>query len=151
MGYDFDTDRNYNFENSVSMIIELGKTCFSPGEILNGGIILKPKESSLLKYLETPIATLYLTEHAYYTYSESEYNPRTGRNEYVSKVAEEYYPTIPIFSLDLIFKLIFFNIKGVNGRYLVEKFINSILPFDGHLLSSIIISSFFLLLLSFFE
>lgn len=94
MGYDFDTDRNYNFENSVSMIIELGKTCFSPGEILNGGIILKPKESSLLKYLETPIATLYLTEHAYYTYSESEYNPRTGRNEYVSKVAEEYYPIL---------------------------------------------------------
>ena len=96
MGYDFDTDKNYNFENSISMKIELGKTCYSPGEYLSGGIILKPKESSLLQYLQSPIATLYITEHAYYTYGSNEYNPRTGRNEYVNKTAEEHIPILNI-------------------------------------------------------
>ena len=96
MGYDFDTDKKYNYENSIAMKVELGKTCFSPGEYLNGGILLIQKQSSLIKYLQTPNATLYLTEHAYYTYSENEYNPRTGKQEYVTKVAEEFIPLLNI-------------------------------------------------------
>ena len=89
MGYDFESDKKYNVEKNVSMTIELGKTCYSPGEYLNGTITLRPKEGLQNPLLSSPYATLYLTEYFYYTFSEDEYNPRTKRNEYVSKVAEE--------------------------------------------------------------
>jgi len=36
-------DKNYNYEATVSMTLDTGKTCFSPGEYVNGSISLKPK------------------------------------------------------------------------------------------------------------
>ena len=96
MGYDFETDTKYNVEKSVSMTIELNKTCYSPGEYVNGTIILKPKEGLQNTLLTSPFATLYLTEYFYYTYLEDEFNPKTGRKELNSKVAEENVPLLEI-------------------------------------------------------
>ena len=100
MGYDFEADKQYNFETSVSMILELNKTCFTPGEYINGTITLRPKEGDSPPFLQDPRATLYLTEYAYYTYMENEIDPRTNQSTFVSKVAEE---NIPLLSIPLDF------------------------------------------------
>ena len=100
MGYDFEADKQYNFETSVSMILELNKTCFTPGEYINGTITLRPKEGDSTPFLQDPRATLYLTEYAYYTYMENEIDPRTNQTHFVSKAAEE---NIPLLSIPLDF------------------------------------------------
>ena len=69
-GYDFENDKNFNYENSISMRIELGKTCFSPGEYVKGGIILKPKPGNILEYLQNPTAYLSIIEDSKYTWKE---------------------------------------------------------------------------------
>jgi len=86
-GYDFENDKNFNYENSISMRIELGKTCFSPGEYVKGGIILKPKPGNTLEYLQNPTAYLSIIEDAKYTYMAEE-KTNKGR-EYVTKTAKE--------------------------------------------------------------
>ena len=65
MGYDFESDQQYNFETSVTMIVELNKTCFAPGEYVNGTITVKPKDQNAPPFILDPRATLYLTEYAY--------------------------------------------------------------------------------------
>ena len=72
LGYDFETDREYNFENSIAMRVELGKTCFSPGEYVKGGIILEPKIGNTFQYLQSPNAYLSITEDCLYKYSAQE-------------------------------------------------------------------------------
>ncbi len=89
MGYDFETDKTYNFEKDVSMTIETEKTCYFPGEFVNGKIILKPKEGISNTLLSYPNATFYLMETFHYTYTENEYVARKGRKEFVTKTAEE--------------------------------------------------------------
>ena len=100
LGYDFELDKEYNFENSISMSIELGKTCFSPGELVKGGIILKPKSGNVLNYLQTPSAFLSITENALYTYTEEERDPHSNTRRYVTKSAKEKIPILNI-PLDL--------------------------------------------------
>ena len=87
IGYDFENDKNFNFENSISMTIELGKTCFSPGEYVKGGIILKPKPGNTLEYLQNPTAYLSITEEAKYTYTVQE--THHGNKTSVTKTAKE--------------------------------------------------------------
>ena len=100
MGYDFEADKQYNYETSISMYVELNKTCYAPGEYVNGTITLKPKDGNIPPILQDPRATLYLTEYAYYTYMETEVDPRTNESHFVNKVAEE---NIPLFQLPLDF------------------------------------------------
>ena len=110
MGYDFETDKKYNIEKHVAMDLEIEKTCYSGGEFVHGTITLRPKEGLQNPLLSNPLATLYLTEDFYYTYSENEYNPRTQRNEFVTKVAEEH--NIPL-TLPLDFQN-FYNANIMN-------------------------------------
>lgn len=100
MGYDFESDKKYNIEKFVSMTIQLNKTCYSPGEYVNGTIILKPKEGLQQPLLQDTNATLYLTEFFYYRYYESQYDPVKKRNESVAKDAEE---SIPLLTLPMNF------------------------------------------------
>ena len=78
-GYDFENDKNFNYENSISMHIELGKTCFSPGEFVKGGIILKPKPGNTLEYLQNPTAYLSIIEDSKYTWKEVDENFKQRR------------------------------------------------------------------------
>ena len=96
MGVDFEADKQYNYENTVSMELEFEKTCFSPGEYVNGSIHLRPKPGNTNSFLDNPQASLYITEYAYYTYSVNEVDPRTNQTHYVSKVAEENIPVLNI-------------------------------------------------------
>ena len=89
MGYDFETDKAYNYEEKVSMTLELKKTCYSPGEMVYGTITLRPKQGVQNPLLSSPLATLYLTEYFFYNYIENVYNPHKKINEYVTQVAEE--------------------------------------------------------------
>lgn len=110
MGYDFESDKKYNIEKYVSMTIQLSKTCYSPGEYLNGTIILRPKEGLQQPLLQDTNATLYLTEFFFYRYFEDEYNRAKQRNETVSKTAEE---SIPLLTLPMNFSN-FYNANIVN-------------------------------------
>ena len=94
--YDFENDKNYNFENSISMLLELGKTCFSPGEYVKGGIILQPKEGNVLKSLDNPNAFLSLTQNSYYTYTVEEMDTYNNRRRYVTREAKEMSPILNI-------------------------------------------------------
>ena len=98
MGYDFEADKTYNFEKDISMTITLKKTCYSPGEYVDGTITLRANQGAQNTFLSSPFATLYFTEYFHYTYTDNVYNPRLQRNEFVSKVAEENNPllTIPL-------------------------------------------------------
>ena len=100
MGYDFESDKKYNIEKFVSMTIQLNKTCYSPGEYVNGTIILKPKEGLQQPLLQDTNATLYLTEFFYYRYHENQYDPHKKRNESVPKDAEE---SVPLLTLPMNF------------------------------------------------
>ena len=100
LGYDFESDREYNYDNAISMEIELGKTCFSPGEYVKGVIILKPKSGNGINYLQNPTAFLSITENALYTYSEQEYDYHSNTKRYVNKTAKEKIPILNI-PLDL--------------------------------------------------
>ena len=110
MGYDFETDKKYNIEKYVSMTIQLNKTCYSPGEYLNGTIILKPKEGLQKPLLQDTNATLYLTEFFYYKYFEEEFDHVQKRKKNVSKVAEE---SIPLITLPMNFSN-FYNANIIN-------------------------------------
>ena len=87
MGYDFETDKKYNFENNVSMIFELNKTCFSKGEIITGNIILSAKEGLIQTQLLNPYAVMTLEEKHYYEYKEYYYD--NSRKTTSSKNKEE--------------------------------------------------------------
>ena len=96
MGYDFETDQQYNFESTISMTVDIGKTCFAPGETVNGTIILKPKEGNPQPFLQNPQATLYIHEFSYYQYMVNEVDPRTNMPHFETKEAQENYTLLNI-------------------------------------------------------
>ena len=100
MGYDFESDKQYNYEGTISMSVDLGKTCFLPGENVQGTITLKPKQGNTQQFLQNPYAHVYLTEYAYYTFTVEERDPRTNLPTFATKVAEE---NIPILDMPLDF------------------------------------------------
>ena len=55
-----------NYENDVSLDIELNKTCFSIGEYIHGIIILTPKKNSNIKEFLDPYAIISLKEKQNY-------------------------------------------------------------------------------------
>lgn len=89
MGQDFETDKNYNVEQYVSVTLETNKTCYFGGEMINGTITLRPKEGLSNPLLSSPFATLRITENFHYTYTEKEYCHSKHREEFVTKHADE--------------------------------------------------------------
>ena len=111
LGYDFETDREYNFENSIAMRVELGKTCFSPGEYVKGGIILEPKIGNTFQYLQSPNAYLSITEDCLYKYSAQEYDQHSNTKHYVTKSAKEKY-----FRLNIPLDFSYYHNSELNGQ-----------------------------------
>lgn len=107
MGYDFETDKNYNYERFVSMIIELKKTCFSKGEIISGNIILSPKTGLTESQLINPYVMMTLEEKHYYQYLETNYDPDKKRTSYENK-EEQQIRTLFTIRMD------FSNFNGAN-------------------------------------
>ena len=89
MGYDFESDKKYNYEKNISMSFDLDKTCYSKGELITGNIILIPKEGIFQTQLLNPYAIITLEERQSYTFLESYYD--YGRNiaSYRDKKEEE--------------------------------------------------------------
>ena len=88
--YDFESDKKYNYENTISMTIVLDKTCFSPAEFVKGLIVLNPKIGNTINNLQNPTATLTLEQEAFYTYNVEEMDPLNNyRKHYVTKEAKE--------------------------------------------------------------
>ena len=88
MGYDFETDKKYNFEKNISMTLKLEKTCYSIGEIIEGEIILSPKSGKTINpQLINPCAMIMLDEKHHYTYLHSRYV--NNKAEYENRTAEE--------------------------------------------------------------
>jgi hypothetical protein len=100
MGSDFDSDKKYNFENNVSMIFEINKTCYSKGEMIYGSIVLTPKDGLVQTQLINPFAKMTLKEHHYYEYYEYHYDSRRNSSTAEKRVDEE---NIIIFSLHMDF------------------------------------------------
>ena len=65
---DFETDKNFNYEQNISMNIELKKTCYSKGEIIQGNLYLAPKTTPVSNILIKPFVEISLREHHYYDY-----------------------------------------------------------------------------------
>jgi len=70
------------------MNIELKKTCYSKGEIIQGNLYICAKNTPSPRVILNPFAEITLREHHYYEYNKSEYNSRKQQNEVV-KVQEE--------------------------------------------------------------
>ena len=67
MGYDFETDIKYNYENNISLSIELDKTCFSKEEYITGYLLLQ-LNNGLQTTLTEPIETFNIDEYHHYSY-----------------------------------------------------------------------------------
>ena len=73
---DFETDKNFNYEQNISMNIELKKTCYSKGEIIQGNLYLAPKTTPVSNILIKPFAEISLREHHYYDFEKTDYNSK---------------------------------------------------------------------------
>ena len=71
MQTDFNLGDKYNYEKDVSLSIELNKTCYSKGELINGTIILTPKPNSQKTELTNPFAKLSFIEKQCYEFFET--------------------------------------------------------------------------------
>ena len=71
----FNLGEKFNYENDVSLSIELEKTCFSQGELIKGNIILTPKPNSPITELITPLAKISFQEKQCYEFLET-FNPK---------------------------------------------------------------------------
>ena len=105
MGTDFNNDKKYNSERYVSMTLNLNKVCYSPGEYIQGFILLQGKPDLIQKELIDPTATATLTELHQYTY---QINDNNGDHHDNSEHQEK--EEITIFSLNLNFA----NYRGAN-------------------------------------
>lgn len=107
MGYDFETDKNYNFEKYVSMTLELNKTCFSKGELILGKIILQPKDGLIQTQLLNPYPKISLDEKHHYEYQEYYYDSTRKTTSSRKKEEEENRPLLSI-------QMNFSNFTGAN-------------------------------------
>ena len=86
---EFEADKNFNFEGNISMNIELKKTCYSKGEIIQGNLYICPKHTPAPRKILNPYAEITLREHHYYEYNKSEYNSRKQQSEVIKMQEEE--------------------------------------------------------------
>ena len=73
MQNDFYLGDEFNYENDVSLSIELDKTCYSKGEKINGTLILSPKQNSTHTELVIPYAKFSFIEKQCYEFLETFY------------------------------------------------------------------------------
>lgn len=73
MQNDFYLGDEFNYENDVSLSIELDKTCYSKGEKINGTLILSPKQNSTHTELVNPYAKFSFIEKQCYEFLETFY------------------------------------------------------------------------------
>ena len=73
MENDFYLGDEFNYENDVSLSIELDKTCYSKGEKINGTLILSPKQNSTYTELINPYAKFSFIEKQCYEFLETFY------------------------------------------------------------------------------
>ena len=73
MQNDFYLGDEFNYENDVSLSIELDKTCYSKGEKINGTLILSPKQNSAHTELVNPYAKFSFIEKQCYEFLETFY------------------------------------------------------------------------------
>ena len=83
MGTEFETDKNYNYEREISMNIELPKTCYSKGEIIQGTLSLFPKTNytQTQNQLINPYAVITLEERHFYQYTDKHYDSRSKTSD----------------------------------------------------------------------
>ena len=73
MQNDFYLGDEFNYENDVSLSIELDKTCYSKGEKINGTLILIPEQNSTHTELVNPYAKFSFIEKQCYEFLETFY------------------------------------------------------------------------------
>ena len=73
MQNDFYLGDEFNYENDVSLSIELDKTCYSKGEKINGTLILSPEQNSAHTELVNPYAKFSFIEKQCYEFLETFY------------------------------------------------------------------------------
>ena len=73
MQNDFYLGDEFNYENDVSLSIELDKTCYSKCEKINGTLILSPKQNSTHTELVNPYAKFSFIEKQCYEFLETFY------------------------------------------------------------------------------
>ena len=73
MENDFYLGDEFNYENDVSLSIELDKTCYSKGEKINGTLILSPEQNSAHTELVNPYAKFSFIEKQCYEFLETFY------------------------------------------------------------------------------
>ena len=83
------------------MALQIEKTCYSIGEIIEGQIILSPKsgKTSTLQLYDL-CATITIDEKHHYTYTQTNYNYENQRYTFENKIAEEN-KTVNSYFLDL--------------------------------------------------
>ena len=87
--YEFETDKNYNYEGYVSMNIELKKTCYSKGEIIHGNLYLLPKNTSYPTQIIDPYAEISLREQHFYEYNSRHYDSYKKETVITKRYEEE--------------------------------------------------------------
>jgi hypothetical protein len=73
MQNDFYLGDEFNYENDVSLSIELDKTCYSKGEKINGTLILTPEQNSTHTELVNPYVKFSFIEKQCYEFLETFY------------------------------------------------------------------------------
>lgn len=91
MGTEFETDKNYNYEREISMNIELPKTCYSKGEIIQGTLSLFPKTNytQTQNQLINPYAVITLEERHFYQYTDKHYDSRSKTSDSITREEQE--------------------------------------------------------------
>lgn len=99
--YEFERDVNYNYESKIGMNLELNKTCFSKGEIIQGNLFLYSKNDLEETKLINPYIEIKLKEMHYYQYSENKVDQ--NKNKINNSITEEEEENITLFSETLNF------------------------------------------------
>lgn len=86
---EFENDEKYNKEENISMNVKLNKTCYSPGEFIEGKIILKEKKCIKETNLLVTSVNIRLYEKHEYSYITYKYNYQMKRDEPQSEKEEE--------------------------------------------------------------
>ena len=92
MESDFSLGKNFNYEKDVSLSIELNKTCYSPGELINGTIILTPKQNSEIKELTQPYGKISFQEKQNYEFLETYFDKDRDIIKPTKKITSEIIP-----------------------------------------------------------
>lgn len=115
--------KKYNFEKDIQLEIKLNKACYFPGELINGNLELKPKDSikdSDFNNFNNTLALVKIIQIQWYWYTEG-----YGEDEYTVTVSDE--SNIFEDNIDFI------NFKGANITLGLAIPFSIKIPFNVHL------------------